>query len=226
MAATRQVIGKRRVVTAFQARGVERRDALIRAACELLESHSMEDISFREIAQVAKVPESSAYHFYANKYDLYSAVASETLTLFEEAYSKPISDEQVGDWADILDVMVDRAIEIFRSNVVARELLVGPKTPPEIKPDDSSLKQVYSAITDQYEEHFVLSSVSGFKSKLKITLVLFDAILTAGLRESGDMNDEIAEEAKRACIGYLSTYFPDGLERRRLPVNDWGDFPL
>ena len=186
----------------------------------------MEEISFREIAEKAEVPESSAYHFYANKYDLFSAVATETLALFREAFIQPIPDRSVETWHDVIGKMVDRSIEVFRTQAVARECLVGPKTPPEIKPDEAALGEILSVLADQLRGHFDLSGMSDLENKLKIALVLLDAVMTASLKEFERITDDIANEAKRACIGYLSTYLPENLERHRSALSEWDEFPL
>lgn len=224
---TRQVIGKRRSISAVQARGVERREVLIAAAKELMGRYPLEDVSFRVVAQAARVPQSSAYHFYANKYDLFSAVASEVLILFVEAYSKPVPKEKAATWQDLMGEMVDRSIAIFRTDVVARELIIGPKTAPEIIPDDAWVdERLYSAIIDQLNEHFIVPEVPDLAEKLKFASTIFKSLLTVSLREGGEITDAIAGEAKRACCGYLSTYLPASLPRRFESLGMWDTFPL
>ena len=93
MSIVSQKIGKRRNVSAVQTRGVARREALVNAAMELLSEQLPQDISFREIAKAADVPEGSAYHFYANKYDLFAAVAEILSDQFYQAHLEPIPDE-------------------------------------------------------------------------------------------------------------------------------------
>ena len=63
------------VPSATRKRGRERRKLLLKAAYELLDARPVEDVSFRDIADQADVPEGSAYHFFANRFDLFSALA-------------------------------------------------------------------------------------------------------------------------------------------------------
>jgi AcrR family transcriptional regulator len=55
--------------TATRKRGRERREKLVQAAYDLLSERPIEEISFREIAERAEIPEGSAYHFYSNRFN-------------------------------------------------------------------------------------------------------------------------------------------------------------
>lgn len=81
--------GLRKSHTAMHQRGVERRQALLQAARELLEEHDIEAVSFQDIASRAGVPEGSACHFCANRFDLFSALAAELSEAFIRANRKP-----------------------------------------------------------------------------------------------------------------------------------------
>ncbi len=54
--------------------GIARRQQLMDAARTLLESHELDAISLGDVAAAAKVPKGSAYHFYDDIRDLYSAL--------------------------------------------------------------------------------------------------------------------------------------------------------
>lgn len=47
-----------------------RRKLLLDAAIQLLETTPIEELSFKQVSEKAGVPEGSAYHFFANRYDL------------------------------------------------------------------------------------------------------------------------------------------------------------
>jgi len=209
MSTTRQIIGKRRKVSAVQSRGVARREALIKAAIDLLETEDPQDISFRQIAQKADVPEGSAYHFYANKYDLFAAVASEMSQIFLKAQSKSIKRKPIKTWHDIVDVLIERGAEIYRQNTVARVLLIGSTVPPEIKQvDQDNNLEIADVMKDRFEEYFALPDIPSFERKLFYFIEMTDLLFSINLRETGSIQDDIIEEAKRVGKGYLSTYLP------------------
>lgn len=214
MSIVSQKIGKRRNVANVQTRGMARREALINAAIDLLSKQSPQEISFREIAKAADVPEGSAYHFYANKYDLFAAVAEVMSDLFYEAHMEPISDQEVETWHDLVDVIVDRGAGIYRTNVVARELLIGTTTPPEIKlVDQQNDMKIALVMADRFQEHFILPDNPEFETKLFYYIEMMDALFAISHRESGDISENIIEEAKRVGKGYLSTYLPPVLSK-------------
>lgn len=214
MSVISQKIGKTRNVANVQTRGMARREALINAAIKLLSEQSPQETSFREIAKAADVPEGSAYHFYANKYDLFGAVAEVMSDLFYQAHLEPISEELVQTWHDVVDTIVERGAKIYQSNPVARELLIGTTTPPEIKlVDQKNDLKIARVMADRFREHFILPENPEFETKLFYYIEMMDALFAISHRETGDISDSIIEEAKRVGKGYLSTYLPPVLSR-------------
>ena len=86
-------------------------NCLLDAAIQLLETTPIEELSFKQVSEKAGVPEGSAYHFFANRYDLLAALASQLAQGFADAYSQPIARENVHNWHDLADLIVDRAVE-------------------------------------------------------------------------------------------------------------------
>lgn len=213
MSQTRQIIGKTRETKNVQSRGVARRLKLIEAARDLLQSKSPQEISFKEISQKAGVPEGSAYHFYANKYDIYAAVASDLSKLFIAAQSQKINKNRVSSWTDIVDILIDRGAEVYRKNNVACELLIGSKTPNEIKLiDRQNDKRIAEIMSERFAEHFQLPEINNFETILFYFIEMTDVLFGISYRDNKTINDEIIEEAKRVGRGYLSTYLPPVLK--------------
>ena len=50
----------------LRARGKARRENLLEAACQLLTEKTAEEVSFKDIYELAEVPPGSAYHFFEN----------------------------------------------------------------------------------------------------------------------------------------------------------------
>ena len=204
-----QKIGKRRPITAVQSRGITRREELIEAAIKLLKKKSIQDISFREIAKAAKVPEGSAYHFYANKYDLFAAVAEVMSELFYKAHAKKINRKKVNTWHDIIDVIVDRGYQVYKDNAVACELFIGTTAPPEIKViDQQNDRKIATVMAEKFKDHFLLPDIPDFTNKIFYYIEIMDTLFSLSYRESGEISKEMIEEAKRVGKGYLATYLP------------------
>jgi AcrR family transcriptional regulator len=153
----RQKIGLRKAPLATRKRGRERRKLLLKATYELLCAQPVEDISFRDIAEKAGVPEGSAYHFFANRFDLFSALAEELSEQFIEAHRR--------------------------------------KVPP-------SRRKTWQALA----EHFELPETDEMRKAFYYFIEITDLVFTLSVIEHGKITAAMLSEAKRAGIGYLSTY--------------------
>ena len=204
----RQVIGKRRGATSVQARGVRRRAAMVNAAITLLSEYNAQEISFKQIAELAQIPEGSAYHFYANKYDLFVDVAKEMADLFRDRQSQPIK-RKVETWHDVIDTLIDRGAETYESNPVARDFLLGSKTPPEIKQVDlDNDREIAELMINRFNEAIQLPEIDDFNRVMTWVIALTDLMFSLSVREHGYINKRYITEAKRVARGYLSTYLP------------------
>ena len=86
----------------MRAPGLRRRQALIDATSELLCERDIEDVSFRDIASRADVLEGSAYHFFANRFDIFSAVADTLSEKFIAAHEAPVPESKRAFWWELV----------------------------------------------------------------------------------------------------------------------------
>jgi len=216
----RQVVGKSRHRKNVQARGEERRRQLIDAARELLMVVPVEELTFGQIAAKAGVPEGSAYHFYANKYDLLSSLAKELSVQFVEAYKEPIDDSEIQTWQDLADLVVDRTAEIYAVDFAAVQIFLSARTPPEVgMVDRTSVRTVSTVLVDLFDRFFVLPDVPNIHDVFYFFVELSDLMLSLSVIENGEITREYLEESKRAGKGYLGTYLPPILTRRQVDVD-------
>ncbi len=210
----RQVVGKRRTRKHVQERGNTRRKKMLDAAEELLGSIPIEELSFKQISEKAGVPEGSAYHFFANRYDLLSALASDIAIRFGTRYQDSIPKKRVKSWHDIVDITVDRAVSIYRESPAAMQIWLSGRTPAEVRlADHVSDKKVSSDIRSVFERFFVLPDLPTEYDIFFHFLELADVLLSLSIIENGKLTNQMIEEAKRAGRGYLGTYLPPVLER-------------
>lgn len=211
----RQVVGKRRTRKHVQERGNTRRKQLLDAAETLLATVPVEELSFKQISEVAGVPEGSAYHFFANRFDLLTALASDLADRFGRRYRDPIPKRRVASWHDIVDVVVDRAVKMYRENPAAMQIWLSGRTPAEVRlADHVSDKSVSSDLQILFEQFFVLPELPANYDVFFYFLELSDVILSLSIIEHGELTDQAIAEAKRVGRGYLGTYLPPELERR------------
>ena len=211
----RQVIGRRRETTSKLERGVQRRKKLVEATRHFLETQDPQEVSFREIAKHAGVPEGSAYHFFANKYDLFSALAAEIGEKFAQQAAQPLDDVHLSSWQDFVTLLIDQSVSIYRADPVARKVLLGATMPNEVRKTDQKSVHAYAeTVRAQFHELFEMPKVTTFTQRLIYALIIIDAIFELHLRSHENLDDGIVDEAKFAMIGYLSNFLPPVLEPR------------
>ena len=203
----RQKIGLRKAPSATRKRGRERRKLLLKATYELLCVRPVEDVSFRDIADKAGVPEGSAYHFFANRFDVFSALAEELSDQFIEAHRRKVPPSQRRSWQALAEHLVDVGAKVYAKNPPARQLLIGGKTPPEVKQADRiNDRAVGNVMHEVFAEHFELPESDEMRNAFYYFIEITDLIFTLSVIEHGKITPAMLAEAKRAGIGYLGTY--------------------
>ena len=128
--APRETVGLRKKNAGVRKRGKERRELLIKAAYDLLCEQPVEEIAFIDIARRANIPEGSAYHFFSNKFDVFSALAEELTNHFIKALKKPFKKGEIMSWQQLADEFVNRGVRVYRKHPPASKLFLGGKTLP------------------------------------------------------------------------------------------------
>jgi AcrR family transcriptional regulator len=203
----RQKIGLRKAPSATRKRGRERRKLLLKATYDLLCLRPVEDISFRDIADEAGVPEGSAYHFFANRFDVFSALAEELSDQFIEAHQRKVPPSRRKSWQALAEHLIDVGAKVYAKNPPARQLLIGGKTPPEIKQADRlNDRAVGNVMYEVFAEHFELPETDEMRKAFFYFIEITDLIFTLSVIEHGEITAGMLAEAKRAGTGYLGTY--------------------
>jgi AcrR family transcriptional regulator len=180
---------------------------LLKATYELLCVRPVEDISFRDIADKAGVPEGSAYHFFANRFDVFSALAEELSDQFIEAHRRKVPPSRRRSWQALAEHLVDVGAKVYAKNPPARQLLIGGKTPPEVKQADRiNDRSVGNVMHEVFAEHFELPESDEMRNAFYYFIEITDLIFTLSVIEHGKITPAMLAEAKRAGIGYLGTY--------------------
>lgn len=211
----RQVVGKRRQHQHVQERGNTRRKQLLDAAEALLKTTPVEELAFKQISDKAGVPEGSAYHFFANRYDLLAALANQIAEEFGASFRGAIQGKRFTTWSELADALVDRAVKLYKSHPAATQIWLSGRTPAQVRlADHVSDAAISNVIHDIFDETFVLPEMPSGYDPFFFFLELCDVPLSLSVIEHGKITDEMIEEAKRAGKGYLSTYLPPILEIR------------
>jgi AcrR family transcriptional regulator len=198
----------------FRRTGNVRRSQLLDATRKLLDHREPTDISLRDVAKAAKIPASSAYHFYQDILDLYVQLVGQIDKEMLAEMQKPVTPP-LPDWQAVVEQNVRRAAAFFSANAAARKLIIGPDTPPAVKLTDRSNDVTIGKLLErQIDEHFVLP-VRKTRSAIFFRAVeIADLLFTLSMLEHARITPGMAREAVLASTGYLRMHFPDALPRR------------
>ena len=186
------------------AKGRQRREQLIDAAASLLERHTPDALSLKDIAARAGIPVGSAYHFFSNANDVFAALAQRFGDTLFEVLEAPYPD-QADSWQTVLGVAIERAAQLYRGHPAYQQLILGGKAPPDIKLADR--------VHDQQIGHLLLRVVPGHEDmpegavdRFFFATEIVDLMFTLSVMRHGTMTEEMVNEAKLACVGYLGEY--------------------
>lgn len=190
-----------------RAPGRKRRQDLVNAARDLLCEEEIENISFRDIAKRAGVPEGSAYHFFANRFDVFAELANTLSGEFSSAHEKPIPPSKRGTWNDVAEYMVDIGARIYAKSPPARQLFVGGKTPLEVKQADrQNDRDVAEAMHRSFARYFDIADTAEMRDAFYYFIEITDLMFMLSIVEHGKITPAMLREAKRAGVAYLETY--------------------
>lgn len=203
----RQRIGLRKEPVAIREPGRRRRKALLDATYDLLCEKDVEDISFRDIAGRADVPEGSAYHFFANRFDVFSALGQLLSEQFSAAHEKPVPASKRKTWQQLASHLVDIGAAVYAKNPPARQLLIGGKTPPQVKQADRiNDRAVGDAMHRSFSRYFDIPDDGEMRAAFYYFIEITDLMFTLSIIEFGEITEAMLAEAKRAGVAYLATY--------------------
>lgn len=202
----------------LRARGIARRQQLLAAARELLETRELDAISLGDVAARARVPKGSAYHFYSDIKDLYSSLLAEIEAEMLVDHRAPIVSATRG-WQDVIRVLIGRGARYFEKDAAARQLLIGPKTPPDLKIQDRRNDLVLARVFEQQVDRiYELPQVDDRSVIFFRALEIVDLMFCLSMMEYKRVTPHMCQEAMRAAIAYLECHFPKKLRRRRAPA--------
>jgi AcrR family transcriptional regulator len=204
-----------RVTGVFRAPGIARRKRLLAAARALLSHHDLDQLSLADVARAARIPKGSAYHYYGDIMDLYVHLLA---VLGEEMIAdvrRPLRGTPPATWTDVVAALVRRGAHYFDNHRAARQLLISPKTPPELKlRDRQSDARIGKLFEQQIESRFVLPERPARSAIFFRAVEIADLMFSLSMLEHGAITHEMTEEAVRAVIGYLRAHFPASLPPR------------
>jgi AcrR family transcriptional regulator len=201
--------------TSFRAPGIARRKRLLTAARALLSHRDLGEIGLTDVARAARIPKGSAYHYYGDILDLYVQLIAVMGEEMLQDVRRPFRGRAPSSWSDIVAALVRRGAQYFANDRAARQLLISPKTPPELKlKDRQSDKHIARLFEEQIERSFVLPALEGRTAIFFRAVEIADLMFGLSMLEHGEITPQMTEEAVRGVVGYLRAHIPANLPKR------------
>ena len=190
-----------------RAPGRLRRQQLLDAAYELLCERDIEDISFRDIAAKAGVPEGSAYHFFANRFDVFAELAVTLNERFARAHERAVPPAKRATPRALAEHMVEIGARIYARTPPARQLFIGGKTPLEVKQADRrNDRDVAEAMRRSFSRYFDIPDSDELRDAFYYFIEITDLMFSLSIVDNGKITPAMLDEAKRAGVAYMETY--------------------
>ena len=116
----------------------------------------------------------------------------------------PAAAQSDDAWAGYL---VEVGARVYAQNPPARQLLIGGKTPPEVKQADRiNDRAVGEVMYEVFARHFDVPDSAEMHAAFYYFIEITDLLFTLSVIEHGEITPRMLAEAKRAGIGYLATH--------------------
>ena len=196
-------------------KGKARREQLIDAALSLLNKHRLETISIHKIAKEAKIPASSAYHFFDSSLDVFTALAERFGVLLNKSITAPYSQDETSSWQKLYTAAIDRSVDIYINTPAYCQLILGAFTPPAIKltdrENDEQLGALFAKVLSKY---FNIPHIPDFSKIVFHSIEIVDLFLSLSYIYHQKLKQNMIDEAKIASVAYLEYYLPKTIPRK------------
>ncbi len=210
----------RPVAARTQRRGDRRREKLLEAASDLVQGLPLAEVTYAAICSRAKVPPSSAYHFYPDLDAIFRALLETGRAGFDTALMRPLRAAERRTWQNVVECLVDRAARYNRTNPVAARLAIGGQTPPQLKRLDRDADRIRAGLAlDVLESLFVVPPLRHKRQVAFVATEIVDAVFTTSMIEEGRLTPAYVTIAKRAVTGFLGSYFGASLPTHAAKVS-------
>lgn len=195
-----------------QARTQERVARALQTAEQLLLAGNPEEVSIPDIAEASGVPRASLYQFYANKHQLFAAIAERHLSRVAQQVKQGGERLQGFHWRHITRLLVQAASQYYNENPVAGILILGwPMSRETYLAQEVTIENIGDELRVIYGTAEPAVSLSTTPDVGTIITELAFSLMKYGYYRQGEITPDIIEQAVTAVIGYLEQVLPADL---------------
>ena len=188
---------------------------LMQAVEILLSQHGPSEITIQMIADEARMPTATVYHFFPSAEAAMFAQARVYVERFEKLSAEGRSPEERRSWQDAWRIGMQKARDLYISNVACMRLLLGPDVPRDVQTYDSDFNvRLGRTAAKQLHEYFVMPPIEGLETVCTNAVEISDTFWRLSFERHRTVTDAYFDEGVRAVTAYLRTYLPEVLTPR------------
>lgn len=192
-----------------QARTQERVARALNTAEQLLLAGNPEEVSIPDIAEASGVPRASLYQFYANKHQLFAAIAEQHLSRVAEEVKHGGSALKGFHWRQITFLLVQAASQYYNRNPVAGILILGwPMSRETYLAQEVTIENIGDELRVIYATASPPVTLTVAPDVGTIITELAFSLMKYGYYRQGEISEEIIHQASIAVVGYLQQVLP------------------
>lgn len=195
--------------------GIIRYKALLDATETLLNKNEPEDVGIYQIAETAKSPTASAYHFFPTKDAAFLALMERYVVNFIEISAVPVDITQINTWQDVIKLELSRAAEFYNTHPAAMKIFYSGYSSGVILQSDRDFQlSIANTLYARLNTIFHMPEIDEPEHSFLISVAIMDSIWGLSYQKHKNISDRFFEESCRACLNYLGLCIPSGLKLR------------
>jgi len=188
---------------------------ILAAARELLAGQGVAGLSIYSVAEHARIPPSSVYHFFASVPALLNALTADVHAAFRASLAEPVDHDRLGCWRDLSRLVEQRMLAIYQHDAAVRQLILAQHGLSEVTQADHQHDiELAGLMQVLFERHFELPTLPGDVDVFALALELGDRVYARSVHLHGSITPRMAEEGMRVFDAYLALYLPPYLPKR------------
>ena len=188
---------------------------LMQAVETLLAQHGPSEITIQMIADEARMPTATVYHFFPSAEAAMFAQARVYVERFEKMSAEGRTPEERRSWQGAWRIGMQKGRDLYISNVACMRLLLGPDVPRDVQTYDSDFNVRVGRTTAKHlHDYFVMPPIEGLEAICTNAVEISDTFWRMSFERHATITDAYFEESIRAVIAYLRTYIPEVLTPR------------
>jgi AcrR family transcriptional regulator len=191
--------------------------ALVTAVAALLDKYGPSEITIQMIAEKAKMPTATVYHFFPSVEAALLAQARIYFAEFEAIVDVAAPAQARTSWQNAWRWNAERGRNHFTSSVARMRLLLGADVPRDVQTVDSEFNvRLGQIVAKQFETQTVMPHIPGFDVVCANAIEISDTFWRLSFQRTDTITDAYFDEGMRAVTAYLRCYLPEVLVFRPL----------